>query len=476
VNDVPAQDVMPPSVITGNYERWEKLPITPKQEQMWLEVRSKYVWSQPGLTSVWFSMMADKDKTLGWFTNKIRVAACDDTFMYINPDTYFSLRYNLLNRVFIAGHEIIHAICGHCGVMRRLAKQGFVLYPDGLKLPFILKYIQASTDCFVNDMLIQSQVGEKPEEAWHMPLLRGQPFITYMDDIYSAYRKFYQYMKQEQRQQHQQHLQQQQGQGNSQSTPGRGNKNDRDNNQQQNQQDNRSFDEHLAPGEPQGKNPNEAEAERDQQAWDNAVRLALAAAKAQGKLPLAMERGLSKLLTPRVQWQDQLWFTVSRKMGNDRSTWEDLNNELMLRGIGAPGRKGFSCRLIVCVGDSSGSIGQRTADMFFGECGGILEEMRPQRLILIQCDAAICEVVDIDEPSDLVRKIVGGGGTDFNPPFEWIDSEGLQPDAVIYLTDLEGSFPTRQPDYPVIWATIRDHAVPWGDKVLIPEQIEDRKW
>ena len=56
--------------------------------------------------------------------------------------------------------------------------------------------------------------------------------------------------------------------------------------------------------------------------------------------------------------------------------------------------------------------------------------------------------------------------------FDWIAEEGVEPDALIYLTDLMGTFPGQQPSYPVIWASINALKAPWGEQVMIPKQSE----
>ena len=114
--------------------------------------------------------------------------------------------------------------------------------------------------------------------------------------------------------------------------------------------------------------------------------------------------------------------------------------------------------------------------MFLAEVSGILEEVRPKRLVLIWCDAAIGRVDELNDSSDLanVRKqgAPGGGGTSFVPVFDWINNEGLTPDALVYLTDGLGVFPTRAPNFPVIWGSIYPQAkYPWGDVVDVPKQV-----
>ena len=48
----------------------------------------------------------------------------------------------------------------------------------------------------------------------------------------------------------------------------------------------------------------------------------------------------------------------------------------------------------------------------------------------------------------------GGGGTDFRQVFQWVEQQGISPECLIYLTDLECSRFPEEPFYPVLWARI----------------------
>ena len=80
----------------------------------------------------------------------------------------------------------------------------------------------------------------------------------------------------------------------------------------------------------------------------------------------------------------------------------------------------------------------------------------------------------LDEPEDLVplfadwkkKGVGGGGGTDFRPVFEAIEKSGIIPDVLVYFTDGYGTFPDKEPSYPVIWASITPgYAYPFGEVV-----------
>jgi predicted metal-dependent peptidase len=161
-------------------------------------------------------------------------------------------------------------------------------------------------------------------------------------------------------------------------------------------------------------------------------------------------------------------------VGNDRYSWEQLNPQLIYRGIGAPGRVTYGCNLLVVAADSSGSITQHTLDVFLSESRAILEVIRPRRIIFTQCDAAVHEWTEIDDIDDLRGEVKGGGGTDFRPVFDRMKQEGEEPDVLVYLTDGYGAFPDQAPNYPVVWGSIAlgPEGYPFGEVVVVPPQHE----
>jgi len=121
--------------------------------------------------------------------------------------------------------------------------------------------------------------------------------------------------------------------------------------------------------------------------------------------------------------------------------------------------------LVVAV-DTSGSVDQKQFDEFIAEVRGILFDCRPEKLILAQCDAKLHdwqELEAFDEPANV--KFKGGGGTDFCPVFNRVADDvaaGNPPAAVVYLTDMMGTFPEADPGYPVLWAATTKTQGPFG--------------
>ena len=61
----------------------------------------------------------------------------------------------------------------------------------------------------------------------------------------------------------------------------------------------------------------------------------------------------------------------------------------------------------------------------------------------------------------------GGGGTSFQPVFEWVERTGTRPDLLVYFTDAEGEFPLQEPNFAVIWLVKGQAKVPWGQRIQL---------
>jgi predicted metal-dependent peptidase len=420
----------------------EACALTPQQEKLWSDTRVALLWHQPAFSHIFYSMLDNANsKHVAMFTRDVPIAATDGSNLLLNPDTFF--KYNLNERIFIVTHEIMHCIWNHIGLMHSFVRRGRVSYPDGTSLPYDQETMNIATDLVINDCLIESKIGQFNKDWLH-----DTAFAVAKDSAIDAYRKVYK--------------QRQGGKGG-----GKGN-----------QPKGTGFDEHLKPGTSQGKDAQEAASGRNEVEWGTQVAAAANAAKAQGKLPAGLERLLGELLEPKVDWKDKIVAIFARKIGSGGSDWRRADRRLIVRDIYAPGRSGFGAGTVVIGIDTSGSIGQRELDMFFAEMAGILEDVRPKRLVVMWCDAKVHRVDEIEEAGDLtaLRKkgAPGGGGTMFEPVFDEMAKMGLDDvDALVYLTDGYGSFPKAPPSYPVIWGNISNPGAvnyPFGDVVDIPKQ------
>lgn len=421
--------------------KWTQAKLTTEQARQWSELRAAVLYTQPAFSDIWYSMMVGQDGELARFDNEMpHVAATDDTYMYINPNRFLK-EFDISEQVFVACHEVLHATFGHCTLMYNARKRGVIPYPDGTTLPFDNATIQHAADYVINANLVEGKVGKMPNGAIYDARL-----IPASMSVLDAYRVLYQLPAYDQRKPNKGKP------GSGPPSPGSGAG---------------GFDEHIDPGAKDGTPTNEAISNRNETEWRNAVAGALASAKLQGTLPAGLERLLGKVMSPAVDWTEVLRASITRKLGNGSGSWDHLDQQLVVRGIGAPGRVKYGAGHIIVAVDTSGSIDQRMMDRFMSEVGGILDDVQPRELTLCQCDADIHEWVECSDTGDLKRKILGGGGTDFRPVFERADQD--PPDMLIYLTDGYGSYPNRAPAYPVIWGNITTgKTYPWGDVVFVP--------
>lgn len=405
--------------------------LTPKQEQLWDQTRCALLWHCPAFTHIFYEMLNNAgSKHIALFTKEVPIAATDGRNLLLNPDTFFE--YDLNERVFACAHEIMHCVLAHCDSMYGYARGGKVRYPDGSQLDYDQETANVAMDLVINDLLIDSKVG-----SFNKNWLHDKKYGTKDDSWVDVYKKCWK------------------------KPPPAG----------------QGFDQHLVPGASQGKDPNSATAQRNQQQWSNAIAAATASAKAQGKLPAGLERLFNEALEPQVDWREKIKSMFMRRIGSDGYDWRKPDRRFISRtnAIYMPARSGFGCGTVVVGCDTSGSIGQKELDMFFGEMSGILDEVRPRELVIIWCDAEVGQVDYAEEAGDLNvirgKGVKGGGGTSFIPVFEKIAELGLEPDALVYLTDGMGSFPDRAPSYPVIWGNIYPASkYPFGDVVDIPKQ------
>lgn len=422
--------------------------LTELQARQWEETRAALLWQAPAFTYLLINMMSEEGgKEYAYFTEtRIPVAATDGERMIIRPSTYFG-NYNLAERVFIACHEVLHAMFNHCGMIYLYRKSGKVITSDGKSLPFENKIMQQALDFVVNAIIVQSEIGKCPSGA-----LYDLNIATHMDAVPDIYEKLYKM---------------QQGGGGGKGGKGNG---DSGSGVARTPDGKQGFDEHLDPGESTGKEPHKATQERDEGQWRVAVNAALDAAKAQGKMPEALERVMKEIIEPQVPWVDLVRGWAARRLGSGGSNWRRAERRLIVRDIYAPSRSSYACDYVAVGIDTSGSIGNDELRVFFGELSGILQDLKPRRLELIWCDAAVHKVDTIEDVSDLHRvKPIGGGGTDFCPVFEYVEKQDQVPDALIYLTDLYGPFPKHAPRYPVLWGrTHKDCNPPWGETVDVP--------
>jgi predicted metal-dependent peptidase len=120
---------------------------------------------------------------------------------------------------------------------------------------------------------------------------------------------------------------------------------------------------------------------------------------------------------------------------------------------------------IVFAVDCSGSITQDTINQFAAEISIVKDDLMPARIHVLYFDSEVSHVESYEQDDELDIKPHGGGGTDFAPVFDKIVELGLDPVAIVFLTDLCCHSFGNQPDAPVLWVTTDPGEAPFGEVV-----------
>ncbi len=212
-----------------------------------------------------------------------------------------------------------------------------------------------------------------------------------------------------------------------------------------------------------------SETEKDALSVQWQQRLAGAAQLAQqaGKLGEGMARMIDFFLQPTLPWRALLARYLNSISRDDYSYTRPSGR----RGDPAifPSLRSPRMSVVVAV-DVSGSIHQDELSEFIAEVDALKAQVRAS-VTLLTADADITGDspwrFEAWEQCVLPEKIIGGGGTDFRPVFDWVARDDLHPDLLIYFTDADGPFPEQEPPYPVVWLVKGRKPVPWGTRIQL---------
>ena len=201
--------------------------------------------------------------------------------------------------------------------------------------------------------------------------------------------------------------------------------------------------------------------------WQVAVTQATAVARQAGKVPAGLDRTLEGAAEAAIDWRELLRRLWSDTIPVDYS-WLRPNRRHLWTGLYLPGVVREGAGEVAIAVDCSGSVSPRQLRLFEAEVRSILEGQHPARVYVLYFDAVVHKVETYEAGQRIDLNPVGGGGTEFGPCFEWLDGRRIQPQSLVFLTDLYGSFPPSAPAYPVLWASTGGRKAPFGQ--VIPMQ------
>jgi len=208
--------------------------------------------------------------------------------------------------------------------------------------------------------------------------------------------------------------------------------------------------------------------ERDSLALQWRQRLAGAAqlARQAGKLSGEISRLVEDLLQPSLPWRVLLAHYLSATARDDYSFQRPSRRE---GNYILPSLRSGQLDLTIAL-DVSGSITPPELQEFLSEIDAIKGQIRA-RITLHACDERLAIngpwIFEPWENISLPTSLNGGGGTSFIPIFDWVAQCDRLPDLLVYFTDALGTFPRREPSYPVLWLVKGRSPIPWGTRVQL---------
>lgn len=208
----------------------------------------------------------------------------------------------------------------------------------------------------------------------------------------------------------------------------------------------------------------EGDKDAEERRWQQTLAEAAQAAKMSGNLPASLELFVNGQLAPKVRWAEALSRFMTERSPDDYS-WQRPNRRFIGGGLFMPSRQSNDTlgEIVVAI-DTSGSMTQELLERVTAELNDIKQAARPTKLHVIYCDSDIQHVDTFDMHDDIELALRGGGGTSFQPVFDWIEEHEINPRCLVYFTDGYASFPEQPHSYPVMWAIIdSSETPPWGE-------------
>jgi len=314
-------------------------------------------------------------------------------FMY---NTEFVKKLSVKKLEFLFAHEICHAIFDHFGRCGSRDRQ----------------LANIAQDYAVNQILVDERIGEKITEVkiCYDPKYRGMAWEEIYDELYEKAEKIP--MSQ---------LLQQLGE---------------------------LLDEHIKEEEGAGADGDKTKdgkgkpslTKEEAQKIKDEIKEAMiqsAAAAGAGKTPAGIMRMIKSMTEPKIDWRQLVQQEIQSIVRNDYS-FTRVNRKSMHSGAILPGMKEATTIDVAIAIDMSGSIGEEDATAFLSEIKGIMDQYEDYRINLWCFDTDIYnwKTITHDEAHELEEYVPeGGGGTDFEVNWTFMEENQIQPKKFIMFTD-----------------------------------------
>lgn len=184
--------------------------------------------------------------------------------------------------------------------------------------------------------------------------------------------------------------------------------------------------------------------------WAIVTESAFLASQAAGTVPGSLEGLLKQSRKAANDWQATLKQFISQ-VANQEQSWSTPNRRFLGSGLILPGIVKDQVGELAVILDTSGSTRGAMLQAFSDEMRSIIGEIQPERVTVLYADSRVQKVEVFERGDSFELHSSGGGGTKFQPAFDYLDTNNIRPLAAIYLTDLDCFDQPLTPEYPVIW-------------------------
>lgn len=209
----------------------------------------------------------------------------------------------------------------------------------------------------------------------------------------------------------------------------------------QNRKDAKGMDVHLDPnggdGEGEGEGVEITMSEEERKALADEIKQAtIQAAQSAGEgVPDAVKRMINELVAPKMDWRDILRTQLESSIKNDFTFMRPSkrSGQVIFPGM----NKDEELNLFIAL-DTSGSITKDILRDFLSEVQGIMDQYNSYKITVVQFDTRVygVDTFTSDDGRTMAEyELVGGGGTEFEVVFQYMEQEDIFPDQLVMFTD-----------------------------------------
>lgn len=209
-----------------------------------------------------------------------------------------------------------------------------------------------------------------------------------------------------------------------------------------------------------------AEKAEQEKEWQEAVAQAAQLARGAGKLPGGIERGVENFLNAKVDWREALQRLIASRSKDDYN-WSKPNRRFIQSGFVVPSLDSPHCGVLAFAVDLSGSISQNEINQFVSEIEEARSIHRPEKIVIMGFDTRVREYFEFGLDDPIVVRVKAGGGTAFDDPVYELERRDINPEILVYLTDLDSQVFSPEPAYPVVWISTRKERAPFGEVIMM---------